>query len=87
MRAYSRLKNTWAIAILIKHIAIGLMAGIAAYQSFVLHPRMTRALPLQMRSEVTLDATPASRADRGMLRANIILSLIILLLTAIARTA
>lgn len=81
------IQNTWSIAILLKHIAIALMALIAAYQSFIHFPRLTRALLLRMKSENSLEESSRERTDLGLHRANIIFSILVLLLTAIARTA
>lgn len=79
--------NTWAKAIFIKHIAIGFMIAIAAYQSFLLYPRLTRLLMLQMRSKDHHGEIHTFGTDQGYLRLNIILSIIVLLLTSIARIA
>jgi hypothetical protein len=53
------INNTWAGTILFKHVTISFMILLAAYQSSILYPKLTRRL---------------------------LLSIIILLLTAIART-
>jgi uncharacterized membrane protein len=81
------IENTWSKAIFIKHIAIGFMIAIAAYQSFLLYPRLTRSLMLQMRSKDSPGETLSIGADQGLLRLNIILSISVLLLTSIARIA
>ena len=77
--------NTWAKVIFFKHLAIGFMIVIAAYQSFSLYPRLTRAIILQMRSKDNLEEAQSLGPDQGLLRLNIILSIIVLLLTSIAR--
>lgn len=78
---------TWSKVILIKHIAIAFMITIAAYQTFLLYPRLTHSLILRMRSEDNLGEIHGIGADKGLLWINVILSILILLLTSIARIA
>ena len=81
------IENTWSKVIFIKHIAIAFMITIAAYQTFLLYPHLTRSLILRMRSEDNLGEIHGIGADKGLLRINVILSILILLLTSIARIA
>ncbi len=82
-------ENRWSVAILLKHIAIAGMVALLAYQSWSLHPRRSRqALRLALTSEgAGADSGEILRQDRRISRIHLLLSVIILILTAIARTA
>ena len=80
-------ENTWAKAILFKHIAIALMILVAAYQSFVLYPRLTRSLLRNPQSDTAHLERDKPLSEGRLIQVNVMLSLIVLLLTAIARTA
>jgi uncharacterized membrane protein len=79
--------NRWAVAILIKHIVFFGMIGVSAYLTWGLLPELRR---LAIRTAQGKDPSegPAlhSRSAR-ILRLNLILSVIILALTAVARAA
>lgn len=79
------LGNRWAAAIFVKHIVIVLMVGAAALQTWVLHPRLERSLMTRDQSE-TYDED-AARLDTRLTNLNLALALVVLALTAIARTA
>ena len=79
-------ENAWAQAILIKHFAVGLMILLAAYQSFVLFPKLTRSL-LRQGSDGSSPDHPGASVERHLLLLNVMLSLIVLFLTAIARAS
>lgn len=81
------LENTWAKAILFKHLAIAGMVLTAAYQSFVLYPKISRSLLIQKRQGAGLDDGMNLTTDTLMVRVNVLLSIVVLLLTAVARTA
>ncbi len=71
--------NSWSQAIFAKHLAIGLMLAMAAYQTWVLQPRLAR--------EAMLGADEGSRRRYGRLaQLNLLLGILVLGLTAIART-
>lgn len=82
------ISNRWAQAILLKHVAVGVMVLAAAYQTWFLQPRLERGLLLQAKAH----GSPAvgESAVRGLTRLNrlnLILGLIVLGLTALARTS
>lgn len=79
--------NPWAQAILFKHIAIGGMIILAAYQSFILYPKLTRTLILKARQDEVQPALENSGRERLLANLNILLALIVLFLTSVARTA
>lgn len=75
--------NRWAVAMLAKHTTIFLMMGIAAYQTWFLHPELERAALRKAAGEI---GSLAGRQLRSQ-QINIALSLVVLGLTAVARTA
>lgn len=81
------IENTWARAILLKHIAIGLMILVASYQSFILYPRLTRALILDSHKKEPQVPQASSGPEAVLANLNLLLAVIVLVLTSIARTA
>ena len=75
--------NSWARAMLVKHIAVGLMVLVAAYQTWVLNPRISR-LALKQDAEGS-EAVSAEMSRLG--RVSLVLGILVLGLTALARTA
>lgn len=79
-----QIDNRWSAAILAKHAVIGLMVIAAAIQTWLLQPQLERAL---LRPE-TPEASGASATRYQQLTSvNLVLGLVVLALTAIARTA
>lgn len=80
--------NTWSAAILSKHLVIGVMILVASYQTWVLYPQLGRSLLLRAGGT---DAAPGLARLRARqirsIRLNLLLSIVVLALTAIARTA
>jgi uncharacterized membrane protein len=74
--------NPWSRAILTKHIAVGLMILAAAYQTWVLNPRLSR-LALKQDAEAS---DKASREISKLNRVSLVLGILVLGLTALART-
>lgn len=81
---FLRLSNTWARAILLKHVAVGGMVLVSVYLQWSLGPAIERARLLAARagSEAQLPALHAR--ERLIARVNIALSVVVLLLTALA---
>jgi uncharacterized membrane protein len=82
-----KVSNLWSQAIFVKHISFGFMILLAAYQSFILYPRLTRALLHQKSSNATRLLHSGADLEARVVRVNVLLSLLVLLLTAFARTA
>lgn len=81
--------NRWSVAILLKHIAIAGMVTLLACQTWALYPRLSRE---QLRSSLAPGGSTGievglPQQDRRLVRIHLLLSVIILCLTAIARTA
>jgi uncharacterized membrane protein len=79
--------NTWAKAILLKHIAIGVMLLTATYQSFILFPRLTRLLIQRSHQDDPRASIESIKAERFLTNLNVLLAIIVLVLTSIARAA
>jgi uncharacterized membrane protein len=71
--------NPWSQAIFAKHLAIALMIMIGAYQTWVLHPQLTRLALLGSGAE-------QRRRLSRIGQANLVLGILILGLTGLART-
>jgi uncharacterized membrane protein len=86
---FFNVENRWSVAILLKHIAIAGMVALLAYQSWFLQPGRSRQ---ELRRALTSEGAAENngeilRQDRRLSRIHLVLSIIILILTAIARTA
>ncbi len=81
--------NNWAVAILTKHLVIGLMIVVSGYITWGLLPQMKRAALMRAagRSVDEAKTSAMERREVWMLRLNLVLSVIVLLLTAWARSA
>ncbi len=80
------IRNPWSAAILAKHVAVGAMVLLAAYQTWGLYPELGRLALRQARGDAA-DAAPLLRRQRLLSRISLSLGLIVLALTALARTA
>jgi uncharacterized membrane protein len=88
-QGFLAINNTWAVAILIKHLVIGLMVLISAYLTWGVLPAMQR-LALIRASGKQVDEAATSRLERResrILTGNLVLSVLVLLLTALARAS
>lgn len=87
-QGFLAINNRWATAILVKHIAIALMVTAAAYQTWFLQPRLERELLLSTKRSGALEIGKGTvQRQLRLTQTNLALSLIVLALTAIARTA
>ena len=78
--------NTWALAILLKHIAFGGILVLSAYQTWGLTPAIERLALLQAKGKASPDEQDALRTrESRILLVNTLLSTIVLFLTALAR--
>ena len=79
--------NQWAIAILFKHIVFLGMILISAYTTWFLLPELNRAMIRYSLQQETTELPPLQRRSQMLLRLNLILGLIVLALTALARAS
>lgn len=85
-QGFLAIQNRWAVAILIKHILFFAMTGISAYLTWGVLPALQRMALLQ--GKASPEKTHRLQAqERRLLRLNLILGIVILALTAIARAA
>ena len=81
--------NAWSVAILIKHILIGFMVLTGAYLTWGIMPSLRRMALLRAAGQ-NLDAAKdlaLRKRESRVLTINLIFSILVLLLTAIARAA
>lgn len=82
------ISNSWAAAILAKHLVIGLMVAVSAYVTWGILPALQRLALLRAAGrEVSHDdQRRLEHRETRMLRLNLLLSALVLLLTALARS-
>ena len=79
--------NRWATSILIKHVLFIGMIAVSAYMTWGLFPALRRNALLKAKGGDTLDGGKLERRESFLLRLNLILSILILGLTALARAS
>jgi uncharacterized membrane protein len=78
--------NTWAKAILLKHITVGGMIVTALYMSLILQPDINRTTLLLAAGKAKPEETAAlARRQSRLAQINMTLAIVVLLFTAIAR--
>lgn len=83
------LTNSWAVAIFAKHVVVGLMVVVGAYITWGLMPLLSR-MNFQLAAGLAVDEEKKAKLlsrEKAALNFNLILSIVVLLLTAIARSA
>lgn len=88
-KGFLTVTNSWAVAILTKHIAIGVMVIVSSYITWGLLPALKR-IALKRSAGLEVDEIQQSRLlkrESLSLTINLGLSILVLLLTAIARAA
>jgi uncharacterized membrane protein len=91
-RGFLTITDVWAYAILIKHLLFLGMAGLSIYLTWVIVPGLRRislqqALAAQGRPVEAQSGENLSRQETRLLRLNLLLGVLVLALTAIARAA
>jgi uncharacterized membrane protein len=86
-QGFLSIRNTWAAAILIKHLVFLVMIAISAYLTWGLLPRLKRAALLQARGKEAPDKVVLHQQEVRLLNLNLILGALILALTAVARAS
>lgn len=83
------LTNSWAVVIFAKHVVVGLMVLVSAYITWGLMPSLRR-VNFQLAAGVEVDEKKKIallRREKIALNLSLILSVLVLLLTALARSA
>jgi uncharacterized membrane protein len=81
------ISNRWAVSMLIKHILFIGMIGISALMTWVILPNLRRTAIKQARGLDTQSAEELQKREVFLLRTNLVLGILILGLTAMARAA
>jgi len=82
--------NPWGLSIFAKHVAIGLMVLLGIVQTWWLQPNLARSVLLQSAtSKATEDKSllPLVKRNQLLTRVNFMVAILVLFLTAAARTA
>lgn len=83
-----QIHDAWSAAILAKHAVIVIMVCAAAFQTWIIQPRLDRMVILSAHGASPAEGMgPLLSRQARLSRANLILGLIVLALTAIARSA
>lgn len=88
-QGFLAIANPWAVAILVKHLAIGLLVLASAVMTWGVLPALRRAALLRAAGKQVEEAgfLRMARSESRLLVVNLVLSLLILALTAWARAA
>jgi uncharacterized membrane protein len=86
-RGFLSITNRWATAILAKHLLFISMIGISAYLTWGVMPAAQRMAFLRARGQETPSAERLLAREVQLLRLNLILGIIVLGLTAVARSS
>ncbi len=89
-QGFLAIDNRWAIAILTKHILFLGMMVLSGYMTWGLLPQLRRLAMLQARSMETEDdpfAQKLIRQETWLMRLNLLMGVMVLALTALARTS
>lgn len=80
------IRGLWAGSILIKHFLFGLMVLVSGYITWGLLPALRQATLLKARGKDTQNHDKLQKRATFLLRLNLVLGVLVLLLTAIARS-
>ena len=80
------ISNNWAKAILVKHVLFVLVIVVSAYLTWVLMPTQNRLALLQAKGKDTPEAEQYNNREKWLRAVNLILAVLILGLTALARS-
>jgi uncharacterized membrane protein len=86
-QGFLAVNNRWAAAILVKHLTFGLMVVVSAYLTWGLTPALRRAALRRARGGEPFDEVGLRRRESLLLRLNLILGVLVLALTALARAS
>jgi uncharacterized membrane protein len=79
--------NRWSQAILVKHVVFLMMTGVSAYMTWVLLPGLRRIALLRAKAQGTAISGELEKRERALLRLNLVLGVVVLGLTALARAS
>ena len=80
------IQGIWGGAILVKHILFGIMVALGGYLTWGILPALRRAALLRSRGKEVLEMERLQHRSVTIMQINLVLGIIVLLLTAIARS-
>ncbi len=86
-QGFLEIQNHWALAIFLKHLIFAVVVGLNAYITWVLTPKLRRLALYRAKGKEMAQEQHLQMRMAFMLRLNLILGLIILALTALARAS
>jgi uncharacterized membrane protein len=86
-RGFLAIEDRWALAILIKHGVFLLMIGASAYLTWSVLPQMRRQMLRMAQGGDAKELARAQKQNQRLLQWNLILAVIVLALTALARVS
>ena len=87
-QGFLSITNTWAVAILSKHLVIALLIGLSAYSTWGLAPALERLSLLRSHGKGSeAEFISFQKREELLVRINLAISIVVLLLTAWARSA
>jgi uncharacterized membrane protein len=87
-QGFLSIESRWAGAILAKHLVFVGMIAVSAYMTWGLMPRLRRINLLEMKGQATAQGKQRlNAANDRLLRTNLVLAIIVLALTALARVS
>jgi uncharacterized membrane protein len=83
---FLQINNSWAVALLLKHVAYLVMAGLGAYSVWGITPALNRLAMLEAKGKPAGEALAAlRRREERLNRINFVCALVVLFFTAVAR--
>ncbi len=79
--------NRWAVAIFVKHLVFGAMIAVSAYLTWGVLPALRRLALRRAAGQDTSEAARLGQRETQLLRLNLILAVLVLGLTALARAS
>ena len=86
-QGFLAIDNRWAVAILIKHLVFLAMIGVSAFLTWGIMPRLERAALLASRGQEPPEAQRWQQKEKMLLWFNLVLGVLVLALTALARAS
>lgn len=86
-QGFLEINNRWAVAILIKHLVFIGMTGVSVYLTWGIMPKLGRVALRQAHGQEVPEALQLQNQETRLLKLNLILGVIILALTAVARSS
>jgi uncharacterized membrane protein len=86
-QGFLAINNRWAVAILVKHLVFIGMTGVSVYLTWGVMPKLGRVALRQAHGQEVPEALQLQKQETRLLKFNLILGVIILALTALARAS